>query len=83
MDGHVYERRVSVHPSLKLMYEEIMDDYELGHTGYDAYGAKADWKNYEGKPMPKWDDLPQHIRDKWAAAARAIVEACREEIPDD
>jgi len=46
--------------------------YRLGEIGYEAYGDAADWKNYEGKPMPRWVELPQHIRDKWAAAASAI-----------
>jgi hypothetical protein len=50
--------------------------YRLGRIGYDAYGEVAEWKNYEGKPMPKWDELPQHIRDKWAAAASAIRHEC-------
>jgi hypothetical protein len=63
-----------------LVYERIMDDYELGRVGYEAYGDKAGWKNYEGKPMPKWDEVPQHIRDKWAAAAKAIGEAIHQSV---
>jgi len=52
-----------------------MQQYEdLAHIGYDAYGAAADWKNYQGKPMPKWDELPPDIRMKWRAATAAIVE---------
>lgn len=48
----------------------------LAKTGYEAYGARADWKNSEGGPMPRWDDLGPDTRDKWAEAARAIVGAC-------
>jgi len=52
--------------------------YRLGEIGYNAYGDRAKWRNYEGKPMPKWDEVPQHIRDKWAVAARAIRhEVCK------
>ena len=51
--------------------------YSLGHTGYDAYGKKADWKNYEGKPMPTWNatqipppanwqDFESLCRDLWS-----------------
>lgn len=45
---------------------------DLARIGYDAYGDRAEWKNYEGKPMPQWDELPQHIRDKWRSAAKAM-----------
>jgi len=46
----------------------------LARIGYEAYGAKADWKAYDGKPMPQWVELPQHIRDKWMAATEAILD---------
>ena len=45
----------------------------LARIGYEAYGDAASWQNYEGKPMPQWDELPIHIREKWGAAARAIA----------
>ena len=45
---------------------------DLAKVGYDAYGAKAEWKAYNGQPMPQWDELPQHIRDKWRSAAKAM-----------
>lgn len=47
----------------------------LGRIGYEAYGDVADWKNYEGKRMPSWDELPEDIRVKWTAAAKAIQTA--------
>jgi hypothetical protein len=46
----------------------------LARIGYEAYGKKADWKAYDGKPMPQWHELPQHIRDKWMAATEAILD---------
>lgn len=53
-------------------------DYrELGRVGYNAYGDVADWKNYAGDPMPTWDELPEHIRVKWTASAKAILEAAQ------
>ena len=51
---------------------------ELAQVGYEAYGAEAGWKNYEGKPMPQWDDLPGHIRTKWEVATGAIAKALSE-----
>lgn len=53
----------------------------LAEVGYIAYGMHAEWKNYKGKPMPTWDELPQqHIRDKWAIAAKAIAEASGDDL---
>lgn len=48
---------------------------ELAKIGYDAYGNEAEWKSFDGKPMPKWEDLPQHIRHRWKVAAGAIFDA--------
>lgn len=45
---------------------------DLARIGYNAYGDKAEWKNYAGDPMPQWEELPQHIRDKWRSAAKAM-----------
>lgn len=49
-----------------------------GEVGYQAYGDAVDWKNYLGRPIPAWRDLPEPIRGAWDRAAYAIVEAaCR------
>lgn len=52
-----------------------LPDGGFPQLGYDAYGAKADWKAYDGNPMPRWDVLPLHIQERWAAAANAIHDA--------
>ena len=49
----------------------------LGAIGYQAYGEAAQWKAYNGSPMPQWQDLRQDIRDKWEIAALAIEHACK------
>jgi hypothetical protein len=46
---------------------------KLAQAGYEAYGDEAQWTNVAGKPMPKWDELPERIRGFWRVAARAIV----------
>ena len=51
---------------------------ELARIGYEAYGAEAGWKAYNGEPMPRWDDLPGHIQTKWTVAAGAIAGALSE-----
>jgi hypothetical protein len=45
----------------------------LARVGYEAYGAKADWKAWDGKPMPQWEELRPDIKEKWEAAAEAII----------
>ena len=36
---------------------------------YRAYGASAQWRNFKGDPMPKWEGLPPHIKRHWQAVA--------------
>lgn len=57
-----------------------MDDWylHLAKAGYQAYGDKAEWKNYQGLPMPTWDDLPENIKIYWESAAEAIAQIISE-----
>lgn len=50
---------------------ESLETY-LARLGYEAYGNKANWKNYQGNPMPIWEDLPDNIKEYWKANAMAI-----------
>lgn len=43
-----------------------------GEYAYMAYGATTDNKNYQGLPMPKWEDLTDKIREAWEAAAIVV-----------
>lgn len=45
---------------------------ELAKLGYRAYGETTDFKNYQGNPMPEWEDLGEKIRSAWVAATAAI-----------
>lgn len=47
----------------------------LGKAGYEAYAKSTGGKTFDGREMPKWEDLPQRIRDAWTQAANAILEA--------
>lgn len=53
-----------------------MDDETLGLAviGYQAYGDAAGWKNYQGNPMPTWEELPEAIKSYWSAAALKIAQ---------
>lgn len=42
-------------------------------AAYAAYGAVTDYKNYQGKPMPEFEDLPPQIRQAWDAACEGAV----------
>lgn len=45
---------------------------QLAKVVYNAYGNHADWRNYQGNPMPKWEELPVPIAMHWIAAMQAI-----------
>lgn len=48
------------------------DDVQLAARGYNAYGAKAGWTTYDGKPMPTWDKLGEVVQGRWIEATREI-----------
>ena len=43
-----------------------------GQYAYIAYGTTTDFKNYQGLPMPKWEDLTDTIRAAWENAAASV-----------
>ena len=45
----------------------------VAKVGYQAYGDTAEWKNYRGDPMPRWDDLGDRIQTCWIMATSAAV----------
>lgn len=42
----------------------------IARCAYQAYAASTGNKNYQGLPMPEFDDLPQKIQTAWEAAVR-------------
>lgn len=46
----------------------------LARIAYEAYGKSTGGKNFQGDPMPAWDDLPQPIQDAWDAAVGAVID---------
>lgn len=55
------------------MNDELL---ELSILAYQAYGDSAEWKNYQDKPMPTWEELPKAIQDHWRSAVirvRSVV----------
>lgn len=49
------------------------DQTALAKIAYQAYGQQIDFKNYQGLPMPAWDDLGDPIQGAWVAAASAVA----------
>ena len=41
----------------------------IAGSAYKAYATVTDNKNYQGLPMPKFEDLPDKIQGAWVAAA--------------
>lgn len=56
----------------KSDYESV--EHTAAEAAYAAYGKTTDYKNYQGLPMPKWEDLGQKIQQAWINAADAVAE---------
>lgn len=57
-----------------------MKNKTLGEIAFNAYGDDADWKTFDGRPIPQWMELGQsfaglEVRKHWEAAALAAIEA--------
>lgn len=48
------------------------ESVELAKLAYRAYGEQTGFKNFQGNPMPSWEDLGDTIRSAWVAAAGAV-----------
>lgn len=51
--------------------------FAQGITAYQAYGESVGWVNFQGDPMPRWDDLPPPIKQGWVCAAEAVLRQFR------
>ncbi len=61
-------------PAVKDLWPTEM----LARVAYHAYGEHTDFKNFQGNPMPKWEELPDRIRGAWRQAAAAVRGALAE-----
>lgn len=62
-----------------------MTNRTLGEVGYLAYGNAANWKTFDGRPMPTWHDLGtteigRETQRRWESAAEAIESRVSEEM---
>jgi hypothetical protein len=48
-------------------------ELKIARIAYQAYGKATDFKNYQGLPMPEFENLPEQIQQAWIAATQAVV----------
>ena len=46
-----------------------MTDTHIAKLMWDAYAIQAGGKNFDGKPLPAWDELSEDRQSCWVAAA--------------
>lgn len=46
----------------------------IAPVAYNAYGSVVGFKNFQGQPMPSFDQLPETIKQAWERAARTVGE---------
>jgi hypothetical protein len=56
---------------------------QVAQKAYTAYGSVTEFKNYQGLPMPKWEDLPPKIQAAWMAAVAKVTEIVAEELSSE
>lgn len=44
---------------------------DAARAGYEGYAAFTGGKTFDGRDMPTWDQLPDRIRQAWAAGVEA------------
>jgi hypothetical protein len=52
----------------------------LAREAYAAYGNSTGWKNFQGNPMPPFDELGDTIQQAWIAAAERIADVVRAQL---
>lgn len=56
---------------------------DIAASAYRAYAASTGNKNFQGNPMPAFDDLPLSTRTAWEAAVRHVGDCLdSRELPD-
>jgi len=51
---------------------------DYAKIAYAAYGRRTEYKNYQGLPMPQWDELTLKIQAAWVAVVVKLVQVLRE-----
>jgi len=49
------------------------DQIVMAKLAYAAYGQTTNFKNFQGNPMPNWDQLGDTIQAAWVSASNAVA----------
>lgn len=49
------------------------DTERLGRAAFEQYGRAMGGRTYDGKPIPKWEEVGEKVREGWRQAAHAVV----------
>jgi hypothetical protein len=63
--------------------EDALNIDYLACQMYNAYGEECDFKTWDGKPMPTWDDLVtsgSNVVDRWKASATRAYRIVKEHL---
>lgn len=52
----------------------MIPDETYAKLGYEEYAVSTGGKTFDGRDMPKWDELPQRIKDAWRAATDKVLD---------
>lgn len=58
------------------------DDLALARSMFDAYGDHADWKAWDGRPMPQWSEVNDAVRSHWVASAQRAASFARPRVEE-
>lgn len=53
---------------------------DLAQVAYEVYAAHQGWKNYQGNPIPPWNDVREDIQQAWGAAVQAALDVFRLDV---
>lgn len=59
-----------------------MSDKSRGQVAFEAYSESMSGKTFDGRPIPKWDELGVPIQEGWESAAQAAILAELQEMDD-
>jgi hypothetical protein len=47
---------------------------DLAKVAYEAYAEHQEWKNYQGNPIPQWEEVREDIKSAWRVAVQAVLQ---------
>ena len=60
--------------------EQLQVAETMGKIAFEAYVEAVGGKNYDGKLIPKWENLATPIRQAWHQAAWAVMDEMRRRL---